>query len=62
MLKDKWQLSNWPRKQKEGYQIYISGHSYEKLRDLIEPFILPSMLYKFPSPRKLKCNSKLIPL
>ena len=29
------------------YQIYISGDSYEKLRELIYPYIIPSMTYKF---------------
>jgi len=51
VLSDKFQLKCWPRKQKEGYQIYISGHSYELLRDLISPFFIPEMLYKFPTPR-----------
>lgn len=51
ILEEKLQLSNWPRKQKEGYQIYISGHSYERLKDLISPYLLPSMFYKFPTPR-----------
>jgi len=52
ILEKKWLLSNWPRKQKEGYQIYISGHSYEKLKDLIYPYLLPSMFYKFPTSRR----------
>lgn len=54
ILKDKWNLLSWPRKQKEGHQIYISGHSYEKLKELIFPYLLPEMLYKFPSDRKTK--------
>lgn len=52
ILNDKWQLSSWPRKQKEGHQIYISGKSYENLAELIESFLLPTMKYKFPTPRK----------
>lgn len=42
------------RKQKVGYQIYVSGHSYEKLHELIKPYLIESMWYKFPKPRKIK--------
>jgi LAGLIDADG DNA endonuclease family len=52
VLTSKIQLQCWPRKQKEGYQIYVSGHSYERLRELIGPFLIPEMMYKFPLPRK----------
>ncbi len=40
------------RKQKEGYQIYISGRSYEKFKDLVLPHILPEMKYKIPEARR----------
>ncbi len=40
------------RKQKEGYQIYISGHSYERFKELVGPHILKSMWYKIPPPRR----------
>nr|YP_006666423.1 putative LAGLIDADG homing endonuclease [Trebouxiophyceae sp. MX-AZ01]AFQ93778.1 putative LAGLIDADG homing endonuclease [Trebouxiophyceae sp. MX-AZ01] len=33
-------------------RIYISGHSYEALVALIDPYILPSLRYKIPPPRK----------
>jgi len=36
------------------YQIYISGHSFELLSQLILPHLVPEMLYKFPLPRKTK--------
>lgn len=52
ILTSKFQLKCWPRKQKEGYQIYVSGHSYERLREVIGPFLIPEMMYKFPLPRK----------
>lgn len=52
VLKVKFQLSCWPRKQpREQWQIYISGHSYERLRELIFLFLIPEMQYKFPLPR-----------
>lgn len=40
------------RRQKEGYQIYISGHSYERFRELVEPYLLESMWYKVPQLRR----------
>ena len=46
------------RKQKDGNQIYISGHSYELLKSLIYSFIIDSMRYKFPKDRIIK-NNKL---
>jgi hypothetical protein len=53
-LQKNFNLSCWPRKQKNTYQIYISGKSYEILRDVIYEFIIPEMRYKFPLPRKNK--------
>ena len=53
VLTQKFNLFCWPRKQKNNqYQIYISGKSYETLRDCIYGFIIPDMVYKFPLPRK----------
>jgi len=54
ILNTKYGLITTLRKQKEGYQIYISGHSYENLRSIIYPYLIESMWYKFPSPRKIK--------
>ena len=36
----------------KGWQIYVSGNSYETLSALISPYILPELAYKFPSPRR----------
>ncbi len=47
-----FELEAKPRKQKEGYQIYISGHSYERFMDLVESHVIESMRYKLPSPRR----------
>ena len=46
ILKEKFELMAKPRQQKSKngniyYQIYISGHSYERLKDLIKPFLIP---------------------
>ena len=40
------------RVQKEGTQIYISGRSYERFREIVDPYIHPSMQYKIPVDRK----------
>lgn len=53
ILNKKFNLKASLRKQKEGYQIYISGHSYEIMRSIIYPFLIESMYYKFPLPRKI---------
>ncbi len=57
VLESKFNLNCWPRQQKHKnkiyYQIYISGKSYDILSNLIKPYLLPCMLYKFPESRKL---------
>ncbi len=47
-LKNKYNLNSWERKQKEGYQIYISGYDLDKFLNLIHEYIIPSMWYKIP--------------
>jgi hypothetical protein len=59
VLSSKFGLKAIPRCQqsKTGvlcYQIYVSGHSYERLRELVLPHMIPEMLYKFPPPRSEK--------
>lgn len=54
ILEEKFTLSCWPRKQKEGWQIYVSGKSYSQARELIYPFLIPEMFYKFPLERKIR--------
>lgn len=62
ILKKKFGLKAKPREQKKLYegelriyhQIYISGHSFERLHELIYEHIHPSMRYKWPPPRKRK--------
>jgi hypothetical protein len=56
VLTDKFNLSCWPRFQKDGVQIYISGKSYETLRELIYPHLIVDMHYKFPSERKRRIS------
>lgn len=33
------------------YQIYVSGYSYERFVELVNPYIIDSMKYKIPPPR-----------
>ncbi|MDI6809763.1 MAG: LAGLIDADG endonuclease [Candidatus Eisenbacteria bacterium] len=39
------------RAQREGWQVYVSGKSFERFRELVEPFVLSSMRYKLPAAR-----------
>lgn len=57
-LDRKFSVKAIPRRQKDGYQIYISGHSYEVFFSLIESHLHASMLYKVPKPRKIKDMEK----
>lgn len=52
VLNEKFGLKAWKRKQKEGFQIYISGESYESFLELISPYLHPSMIYKLPKARR----------
>jgi len=51
ILNSKFGLKASIRKQSDGWQIYISGVSYEKFREAIDPYILDSMRYKIPKDR-----------
>ena len=48
VLVEKFHLEAKIRSQKEGYQIYISGKSYETFKDLVLRHMLPEMKYKIP--------------
>ena len=52
VLQGNFGLQAKPRKQKEGFQIYISGKSYETFRELVKPYLIDSMLYKMPKARQ----------
>lgn len=61
-LASKFDLEAKPRPQKLAsgevrHQIYISGRSYERVRELIALYLIPEMMYKFPSPRKVRKGS-----
>ncbi len=47
-LNHRYALSAIPRRQSEGWQIFIPGRSAEKLLSILKPFILPLFNYKLP--------------
>lgn len=54
VLKKKLDLECKPRYQKDGYQIYISGFSFEKATKLVENWLSPCMkTSKWPTPKKV---------
>lgn len=51
-LRSSFDLEASERKQHDGWQIDISGKSYEKFCGMIEPYIVESMRYKIPVDRR----------
>lgn len=58
LLEIKFQLFASERKQKDGYQIYISGKSYESFIATVGDLIHPSMKYKLPEARRTQLPKK----
>ena len=54
VLHNKFDLLATLRRQPDGFQIYVSGKSYETLMETIDPFMLDEMRYKLPPPRKTR--------
>ena len=52
ILRRKFELQAKVVRDRQYFRIYISGHSYDTLVALIDPYILPSVRYKIPPPRK----------
>ena len=48
VLKEKYNLKCSKQKNRKSFRIYISSESYTDLNTLIFPFLIPSMIYKFP--------------
>ena len=40
------------RRQSDGNQIYVSGASYERFVELVDPYVIEAMRYKVPQPRR----------
>lgn len=53
-LASHFQLAAKPRHQSDGYQIYISGRSFERFCELVDPFVIPEMRYKVPPERRTR--------
>ncbi len=53
VLRKSFDLEASERKQKDGLQIYISGKSYKRFREIVDAYIHPSMRYKIPPERSL---------
>lgn len=51
-LSEKFNFNCWPKKNKNGYVISISGKSYENFVGRVMPYLEESMKTKIPSPRK----------
>lgn len=51
-LEEKFALQSRATKNKGKFVVQISGHSYERFIELIDPHIIESMRYKLPLPRK----------
>lgn len=48
LLKTKFGLDSKLRRQREGFQIYISGFCFERFYAIVKDYIIDSMLYKLP--------------
>jgi hypothetical protein len=48
ILLENFNLENSIRKQKDGLQIYVSGHSSRVFQSIVEPYVINSMRYKLP--------------
>ena len=52
VLQNSFALDAKERKQKDGLQIYISGKSYGRFQEIVDPFMISSMRYRIPVDRK----------
>lgn len=50
-LRTRFNLEVTERRQKDGWQIYVSGKSYKRFREIVDPYILPSLRHKIPVDR-----------
>jgi hypothetical protein len=52
VLRSRFGLQAKIREQSDGPQIYVAGRSYERVSEVIEPFLLEEMRYKMPHARR----------
>jgi len=55
-LSDRFGLQVTPRRQSDGVQLYVSGHSYETFSALVDPYLIEEMRYKLPRTRRTTCR------
>lgn len=60
VLQTKFDLQCGLRQQRDGCQIYISGASFERFAELIDPYLIAEMRYKLPSPRRTRSKDNTI--
>ena len=53
-LNEKFGLNTWAKPNKGAHLIAISGDSYERFRELVDPYLVDSMRRKLPPERKTK--------
>ena len=58
LVKPRLQRHLWKGEMREYNQIYVSGHSFEKLEELVFQQLHWSMLYKWPLPRKVNTPTR----
>ncbi|PVU98265.1 hypothetical protein BB561_000039, partial [Smittium simulii] len=51
-LNNKFNFKTWVGKNKSKYVIKISGSNFDQILKMMDPYILSSMRYKLPTPRK----------
>jgi len=54
VLQTHFALQAKPRHQPDGYQIYVSGSSYDRFVQLIDPYLIEDMRYKLPQARRTR--------
>ncbi len=55
---DEFGLGATQRRQTDGVQIYVSGRSFERFVELVDPYVIEAMRYKVPQPRRTHLPKK----
>jgi hypothetical protein len=43
------------RSQSDGLQLFVSGNSFERFSEIVDPYVIPEMRYKLPLARRTHC-------
>ena len=52
VLRTRFELQAWIRQQPDGEQLYVSGRSFERFVELVDPYVTSGMRYKLPQARR----------